>query len=154
MSRSLPAAAHRAAHRPPMPGSRFDAMTILVVPLQYPFAGTSRSRHRTPFTLPPASANRASPTSPQSDHRAQQQRSIRGPNRLSALSDPKKTVSRQTHCRPKSPLDSQVPSAFPRVLSSVAFVRRPPYLGSITHARPASETLPARRRLHQRQHPL
>ncbi len=64
--KSMRAAPHRAAHHPPVWGSGCDAITILVLSRQHPFAGTSRSRRRTRFTLPPARADRASPSSPQS----------------------------------------------------------------------------------------
>ena len=75
-------------------------MTILVVPLQHPFAGTSRSRRRARFIPVPASAGRRSRTSPQSSHRAQQQRPIRNHQRLSALSDLRKTIPGHSRSAP------------------------------------------------------
>jgi hypothetical protein len=68
-----------------------DAVTILVVPLQYRFAGTSRSRHRARFIPMPASAGGRSRTSPQSSPRVQKQRPIRNHLRLS-------TACRKTWC--------------------------------------------------------
>ena len=62
-------------------------MTILLISWQHPFAGTSRSRHRTRFIPAPANAARASPTRPRSGRRARQHRSIHRRTRLSALSD-------------------------------------------------------------------
>ena len=129
MSRSLRAAAHRAVHRPPAPGSGFDAMTILARSWQPPFAGSSHSRRRAGFIPGPASAGRASRTGPQSHRRAQQQRPIRDHQRPSALSDPAKTIPRQSRGSVKSPIDRQALIAFPRVRSSEAFRRRPLYRG-------------------------
>jgi transposase-like protein DUF772 len=77
-------------------------MTILVVALQHRFAGTSRSRHRARFISTPASAGGRSRTSPQSSHRVQKQRPIRNHQRLSALSDLRNTISRQSRCPVKS----------------------------------------------------
>ena len=85
LSRSLAAAAHRAARHRPAPGSRPDPMTILLVFSQHPFAGTSRSRRRAHFIPAAASVGRASPTSPQSGRRVRQQRPVRNPHRLPAL---------------------------------------------------------------------
>ena len=59
---------------PSAPRAGFEAMTILVVSLQHPSAGTSRSRRRTPFIPAPASAGTTSPISPQSGPRLQRQR--------------------------------------------------------------------------------
>jgi hypothetical protein len=92
-------------------------------------AGTSRSRHHARFVPAPASANRASPTSPQLGHRAQQQRSMRNQQSPSALSDLAKTIPRPTRLPRQIPIDSQALTAVPRVRSSVAFRRRPPYPG-------------------------
>jgi hypothetical protein len=69
-------------------------MTILVVPLQHRFAGTSRSRNRARFIPMPAGAGTASQTSPQSGRRVRQQRPVRNHQRLSALSDLRKTIPR------------------------------------------------------------
>src|SRR5258707_9597149 len=80
-----------------------DPMTILVLSQHHRFAGTSRSRRPTPFIPAHASANSASPTSPQSGRWTPQPPSIRSHNRLPALSDPKKTIPRQTRCGAKSP---------------------------------------------------
>ena len=76
--------------------------TILVLSRRHPFAGTSRSQHRTRFIPAPANAARASPTSPRSGRRAPQHRSIHRRNRLSALSDLAKIIPRQSR-RAKSP---------------------------------------------------
>ena len=76
-----------------------------------------------------ASAGRASRTGPQSHRRAQQQRPIRDHQRPSALSDPAKTIPRQSRGSIKSPIDRQPLIAFPRVRSSEAFRRRPLYRG-------------------------
>jgi len=88
---------------PPMRGSGCDQMTILVLSRRHPFAGTFRFRRCTRFALPPASANRASLTSPQSGRRARQQRSIRSHNRPSALGDPRKTIHGYSRSYVKSP---------------------------------------------------
>jgi len=116
-------------------------MTILARSWQPPFAGSSHSRRRAGFIPGPASAGRASRTGPQSHRRAQQQRPIRDHQRPSALSDPAKTIPRQSRGSVKSPIDRQALIAFPRVRSSEAFRRRPPIPGSIAGAGPASETL-------------
>ena len=78
-------------------------MTILLVFSQHPFAGTSRSRRRANFIPAAASVGRASPASPQSGRRVRQQRPVRNHHRLPALSDPRKTIPRQTRCTAKSP---------------------------------------------------
>ena len=52
-------------------------LTVFVVPLQHWFAGTSCPRHRARFIPAPANADTTSPTSPQSGHRAPQQRPLR-----------------------------------------------------------------------------
>jgi hypothetical protein len=78
-------------------------MTILVVPLQHRFAGTSRSRRRARFIPMPASAGGRSRTSPQSSHRVRKQRPIRNHQRLSALSDLRKTIHGYSHSDGKSP---------------------------------------------------
>ena len=116
-------------------------MTILVVPLQHRFAGTSRSRHRARFIPMPASAGGRTRTSPQSSHRVQKQRPIRNHQRLSAL-----RRSSQNHPRLR-PLRRQIPIVARRSPPSRGFVHRRlsdagPYTGSIARAGPASETLP------------
>ena len=78
-------------------------VTILVVPLQHRFAGTSRSRRRARFIPMPASAGGRSRTSPQSGHRVQKQRPIRNHQRLSALSDLRKTIPGYSRSDAKSP---------------------------------------------------
>jgi hypothetical protein len=78
--------------RPPAPRSRPDPMTFIPVPSQHPFAGTSRSRRRVHFIPAPSNVGRTSPTSRQSGRRVRQQRSVPHHQRLSALSDPAKTI--------------------------------------------------------------
>jgi hypothetical protein len=78
-------------------------MTIFVVPLQHRFAGTSRSRRRARFIPAPASAGSRSRTSPQSHHRVQKQPTIRNHQRLSALSDLRKTIHGYGRSDAKSP---------------------------------------------------
>jgi len=73
-------------------------MTIPILSWQHPFAGTSRSRRRARFIPTPASAGTASRTSPQSGRRVRQQRPVRNHQRLSALSDLRNTISRQSRC--------------------------------------------------------
>jgi hypothetical protein len=81
---------HRAA-RPPAPGSRFDAMTILIVSWKHPFAGTSRSRRRTRSTPAPASAGKSPPTRPQSARRVWRQQSVRDHQQVPARGELGKT---------------------------------------------------------------
>jgi hypothetical protein len=78
-------------------------MTILVVPFQHRFAGTSRSRHRTRFIPMPASAGGRSRTSPQLSHRVPKQRPIPNHQRLSALSDLRKIFHGYSRSDAKSP---------------------------------------------------
>ena len=96
------AAAHRAA-RPPALGSRPDPMTFLLVSWQHPFAGTSRSRRRTCFIPAWANIARAPRASSQSARRIRRQPPVRNHQRLSALSNLKKTISRQRRCCATSP---------------------------------------------------
>jgi len=103
LSRSLRAAAHRAAHRPLAAGSEFEAMTILVLRWQHPFAGTSRSRRLVRVIPVPASADSASRTSPQSRRRVQQHRPFRNHRRPSALSEGRRPPTRlDPHAAPAS----------------------------------------------------
>jgi hypothetical protein len=78
-------------------------MTVLIVSWQHPFAGTLRSRHRARFIPMPTSAGGKLRTSPQSRHRVQKQRPIRSHQRLSALSDLRKTIHGYSHSDAKSP---------------------------------------------------
>ena len=78
-------------------------MTIFGVPLQYQFAGTSRSQRRTGFIPLRTSVGRRSPISPQPDCRVQKQRPIRNHQRLSTLSDLAKNIPRQSRRPTKSP---------------------------------------------------
>jgi hypothetical protein len=133
-------AAHLAAHRPPAPGSGFDAMTILVVPLQHRFAGTSRSRRCAGFIPAPASAGTASQTSPQSGRRVRQQRPVRNHQPLSALSDLRKTIP---HQNPPNPHRRPSAHRFPARSFFGGFPTPAPDAGSIARAGPASETLHA-----------
>ena len=78
-------------------------MTFLLVSWQHPFARTFRSRRRDHFTLVPENADPTSRTSPQSGHRAPQQRPLRCHHRRSALGDLSKTIARQSRFNAKSP---------------------------------------------------
>jgi hypothetical protein len=54
-----------------------DVMKVgIFLTCQHPFAGTSRSRHRTRFAPAPANTARASPTSPRSGHRVRQEQQL------------------------------------------------------------------------------
>ena len=94
-----------------------------VVPWQHPSAGASCSRRRTRCTQSPASAGRTSNTSPRSGCRPRQQRSIRNHQRLSAPSDPAQSIPGKV----AATLNPHSPTRSPRVRSSGAFRRRPPY---------------------------
>jgi len=78
-------------------------MTFLLVSWQHPFARTFRSRRRDHFTLVSENADATSRTSPQSGHRAPQQRLLRCHHRRSALVDLRKTIARQSRSNAKSP---------------------------------------------------
>ena len=84
-------------------GAGFEAMTIPVVSLQHPFAGTSRSRRRARFIPASASAGTTSLISPQSGPRLRWQGPVRNHQRLSALTNLRKTIPRQRRCPTKSP---------------------------------------------------
>jgi Putative transposase len=106
-ARSLRAAANRAGHRPPMQGSGCEAMIILVLSRQNPFAGTSRSRRRARFVPAPASAGTTSLISRQSGalrHAGRAQAAIISCSQLSptcAKPSPTNTAARPTpHRRP------------------------------------------------------
>jgi hypothetical protein len=101
-------------------------MTFLPVPWQHPFAGTSRSRRRVHFIPAPSNVGRTSPTSRQSRRRVRQQRSVHHHQRLSALSDPAKTIPCQSSCRAKSPW-----TAKPSSLSRGFLLRRLSDAGSL-----------------------
>jgi len=116
-------------------------MTILVVPLQHRFAGTSRSRHRACFIPMPASAGGGARTSPQSSHRVRKQRPIRNHQRLSALFAKPSTA---TAAPTPNPHSRQALTAFPRVRSSEAFRRRPLY--RVDRSRRAGIRNPSRNR--------
>jgi hypothetical protein len=78
-------------------------MTILLVSWQHPIARTFRSRRRDHFTPVPANADTTSPTSPQSGHRAPQQRPVRCHQRRSALGNRRKTIPDYSRSGAKSP---------------------------------------------------
>jgi hypothetical protein len=103
LSRSLRATVYRAAHRPLAPVSGFDAMTIPVLSWRHPFAGTSRSHCRARLIPARATAGSALPTSSPSRRRGRQQRPVGNHQRLSARSDPRNNIPRQSRCPAKSP---------------------------------------------------
>src|SRR5215475_5709442 len=116
--RPLPAAPHRAA-RPPAPGLRFDAMTVLIV----------SSQHRSPKHLlpgaPPLSSHRLH--TPAAHHRTSPQPARpQSSHRLSALSNSQANHPPATPLPSQIPIAGQLPTSFPRVPSSEAFGRRPP----------------------------
>jgi hypothetical protein len=78
-------------------------VTFLLCSCQHPLDGTSRSRRRTSFIPALARAGRAPQTSSQSARRIRRQPPVRNHQRLSALSNPNKTVCRHRRCRDKSP---------------------------------------------------
>ena len=100
-------------------------MTILLVPWQHPFAGTSRSRRRARFI--PVPANAGSEITDQSSIRPSSTAAAANPQSSAAFSSQR---SSQNHPR-LQPLRRQIPivgqalTAFPRVRSSEAFGRRP-----------------------------
>jgi hypothetical protein len=99
-------------------GSGFDAMTILVVSLQHPFAATSGSRRRAGFTPVPArrrlDITRKSSTGPSSTAAAARLQSSAtfGCQRSFENHSPPKPLPRQI------PVDGQALTAFPCVRSS------------------------------------
>ena len=140
MSRSLPAAAHRAA-RPPALGSRPDADDLLSPPL------AASIRQNIPFPAAPP----AHPGACEHWHHITDQSPIRPSSTTAAttpLSSPALSSQRSSRNHPPlQPLRRQIPivgqalTAFPRVPSSEAFRRRPLTPGSTIRARPPSETL-------------
>ena len=105
----------------------------------HPFAGASRSRRRARFIPTPASAGRASRTSSQSGRRVRQQRPVCNHQRLSALSDLRKTIPRKA-ATPLNPHRRPTAHRFPAGSFFGGF--RTPALYPVDRSPgPASETL-------------
>jgi hypothetical protein len=134
---------HRVA-RPPAPGPAPEPMTLLIFSCQHPLAGTSRAQRRTSFIPASASAGRTPQTSSQSARRIRRQLPLR---KSSAAFSSQQSSQNRLPATPLSrqiPIDGQLPTAFPRVLSSEAFGRRPD-TGSSARAR-AGIRNPSRKR--------
>jgi len=78
-------------------------MTILVVSVQQPSAGTARSRRSARFSPASASAGTTSLISPRSGPRLPWQGPVRYHQPLSALTNLRKTIPRQRRCPTNSP---------------------------------------------------
>jgi len=105
----------------------------------HPFAGASRSRRRARFIPASASAGRASRTSSQSGRRVRQQRPVCNHQRLSALSDLRKTIPRKA-AAPLNPDRRPTAHRFPAGSFFGGF--RTPALYPVDRSPgPASETL-------------
>ena len=118
-------------------------MTIPVVSLQQPSAGTSRSRRRARFI--PASASAGSDITDQSSIRPSAALARPGPQSSAAFSSRQSPQNHPlpTPLRDQIPIDGQLLAAVPRVRSSEAFGRRPLHRSDCS--RPAGIRNPSRK---------